>query len=250
MLFIILLIIILVLILVILGIILYIYSRVRSTVGVEGLSVIKEAIRNNKELDKMNYQEEKSISGMTSILEPLIRNDFKDFNLELFYNNVEKTIRNNLECLEKKDPKLISKDMILIKGILKNKINDMKENKIDVSYSDIVFHKHALKDYYKKNGTATIVTNSSVGYYYKTNQKGKKQYHDVRKEIKYICEFVYVYDENKFDIHIKSFGIHCPNCGAPLDQLGNMNCPYCGSHVNEINLRNWLVANIKEIDTV
>ncbi len=244
------LVIILILIVLILGIILYLVRKVKRTVGVEGMSLIRDALKNNTNYDKENYSNEKSISGMTNIYEPIIRKDFPDFNLELFFNNVNKNINSYLECLENQDIRTLNKSMILIKGTLKKKIQDMKDNNISECFKDIDIHRTAIKSYYKKNGTATIVTNSSIGYYYKTNDNSKKQYEDIKKETKYVCEFVYVYDEDKFDEHAKTFGLHCPNCGAPINKLGDLECSYCGSYVKEINLKNWSMANIKEIDTL
>ena len=110
----------------------------------------------------------------------------------------------------------------------------------------IVFHNHAIKKYEKSNGMATITTSSSVEYFYSSNVKDELAYSDVKKQTRYTCEFVYVYDEAKIGYEKQAFGVHCPNCGAPLKKLGAGNCYYCGTHVEPINLKVWKIASYKE----
>ena len=38
----------------------------------------------------------------------------------------------------------------------------------------------------------------------------------------------------------------CPNCGAPIKNLGAKFCEYCGSAVEVINSRVWSLEHIKE----
>lgn len=83
-------------------------------------------------------------------------------------------------------------------------------------------------------------------YYYKSNVKKDTNYEDVKKQTRYTCEFVYVYDEQKVGYDKEAFGVHCPNCGAPLRRLGAGNCDYCGVHVEPINLKAWKMASYKE----
>ena len=41
-------------------------------------------------------------------------------------------------------------------------------------------------------------------------------------------------------------GRPCPNCGAPIKNLGAKSCEYCGSAVEVINSRVWSLEHIKE----
>ena len=217
--------------------------KFKRTLGISNWSSFMNEVKN---YDRDNYSKTKSISGMTRILEPLIIKDFPDFNLTHLYSKVEDGISNVLQAKTKLDTKYLSKGLDLIKGKIIKEINDMKENDIEVNYQDITFNQHALKSYKKNNGTATITTSSSVSYRYSSNKEEKK-YEDLVKEIKYECEFIYIYDEDKFEEKETSFSVHCPNCGAPVKGLKELSCSYCGAHVKKVNLRNWEIANIKEV---
>ena len=102
-------------------------------------------------------------------------------------------------------------------------IQDMKSRSIWAKYDGIVFHTHAIKNYEKNNGMATITTSSTIEYYYDTNLE-KEKYSDVKKQTRYTCKFVYIYDENKMETNNNVFVIRCPNCGAPLRSLKINEC--------------------------
>jgi len=207
---------------------------------------LKNALSEIPKLAKQEYSSIKSIGGMTNIIKPKILNDFKDFNINTLFNSVEKDITKYLNVIEKKDTSLIDKDLIYLKTELTDIIDNYNEEEIFEKFSDIEFHKHSLKDYVKSNGTATITVSSSVSYYYDTNKKDTDHYNDVKKGTKYITEYVYVYDETKFDEKAVNFSLHCPNCGAPIKSLSS-DCAYCGIEIKPINMRCWKVNKIYEI---
>ena len=44
-----------------------------------------------------------------------------------------------------------------------------------------------------------------------------------------------------------ALGLTCPNCAAPISNLGAKHCIYCGSPVIEFNIHAWSFAAIKEL---
>ncbi len=232
-----------VLIVVILLLVFSIYYKFKKTLGIPNFNSFLDEVKQN---DCNNYSSKKSISGMTRILEPVITKDFPDFNLSHLFSNIETNLTSILNAKTKLDPSYLNKGLSLIKGKIVKEINDMKDENIIQKYTSIRYNDHALKSYKKNNGTATITTTSSVSYYYESNLDERK-YNDLRCETKYECEFIYIYDEDKFKEKQKSFSVHCPNCGAPVKGLGDLNCTYCGSNVKKINLRNWEMASFKEV---
>ena len=230
-------------ILVILLLIFSVYYKFKKTLGISNFNSFIDEVKQN---DRNNYSTKKSISGMTRILEPIIVKDFPDFNLSHLYSNIETNLTGILNAKSKLDSSYLKKGLSLIKGKIVKEINDMKEEDIVQKYTNIRFNDHALKSYKKNNGTAIITTTSSVSYNYESNLDERK-YDDLRCETKYECEFIYIYDEDKFKEKQKSFGVHCPNCGAPVKGLGDLTCTYCGSEVKKVNLRNWEMASFKEI---
>ena len=65
-------------------------------------------------------------------------------------------------------------------------------------------------------------------------------------QMRYSCKYVYIYDQSLFGKHEHAFGINCPNCGAPVVDLGEKNCRYCQAHIEDINLSSWQLISFKE----
>jgi endogenous inhibitor of DNA gyrase (YacG/DUF329 family) len=138
--------------------------------------------------------------------------------------------------------------LILIKEKLNQQINDMKNNKMSVKYDDVKFHRHALKYYKNKDGVLNISVSTSIEYYYKKECSGKilDDYSEYKKQTLYTTEYIYVYDINRVGKNQSLIGINCPNCGAPVKELGNKVCRYCNSGLEDINLKSWNIALFKE----
>ena len=210
-----------------------------------GVSNLDDAIKNVVQAERESYQNIKSTGGLTKLLLPEIEKDFKDFNIDNFYSKVEKNISDYLNALTAKDYKKIveDKDYIFVQDRIKNKIKNMLSNHIDEEFNDIKFHHNSIKSYTKNNGTATIKVSTSLGYYYETNKIDEKVHPELRKEAVIDTEYVYVYDETKFDNEKASFSLHCPNCGAPITDINTI-CSYCTSEVIPITFRAWKINKI------
>lgn len=227
---------------------LIIYWKVKSIVGPSNINSLKSAIANAKTIEKQEYNREKNVSGMTTLMEPQILRDFPDFNKELIFSTCENNLRKIFNVLESKNEKDIinDQDFIYLKDKIIEQIKDMKSNNIIEKFDNIEFNRHAISAYNKRNGKATIKISSSVSYYYQTNRKDKKSFPDIKKQTRYTSEFVYVYDENNFGDNQVSFSVNCPNCGAPLKSIKSNYCEYCGSYIEKINLKVWQMSSYKE----
>lgn len=205
------------------------------------------AAKNAKNIRKQEYARKKDISGMTKLLEPLILRDFNDFNKDVLYKKIETNLIKIFNSIENKTEKEIryDDDLSLVYPQILEQIEDMKTRNIWIKYDSIVFHEHSIKNYQKLNGMATITTSSTIEYYYDTNLE-KEKYSDVKKQTRYTCKFVYIYDETKLGKEKDIFTANCPNCGAPLKGLGAGTCEYCFSHIEPINLKLWRMSSYKE----
>ena len=229
-------------------IVLIVMAKVRGTLGKSAFKEVMAAMKNARDLEKQEYARQKDVSGMTKLLEEPIQRDFPDFNKSMLFSLIEKNLMKIFTAIENKSTTEIKKDPDLdfMYSKLSDQIEDMKNESIEIKYNNVVFNKHAIQKYDKKNGMATIKTSSSVEYYYSSNIKGEVSHSDVKKQTRYTCEFVYVYDEEKVGYDKEAFGVHCPNCGAPLKRLGAGNCNYCGIHVEPVNLKAWKMISYKE----
>lgn len=232
-------------VLILISIIIY---KIKKTYSVSVWHDVKNLIKNASSIRKQEYSRIKEAMGMTSILEPKIRSDIPEFNKELLFSMVENNLTKAFDCIEKKSVDSIKKDkdFYLILHKIENEVNELKEKNNYKRYDNIIFNGHAIKDYKYSKGMATIEIISSVGYLYDTDIKGEVKYNDIMKQTRYICDFVYIYDEDKVGYKEIAFGIHCPNCGAPLKKLGTYTCEYCSMHIEPINLKAWKMASYKE----
>ena len=193
----------------------------------------------------------KQVSGMTSIFLPQILNDFNNFNLNELYLLVEKSIRETLNAIENKDLSILNdKDFNLINKKFKFQLEDLINSDILYTYDDIVFHKHAIKNYSNKNGVATIEVTTSLEYYYSKSANGKIiEKNKKKKQARYITKFVYIVDNDAYKKDINIYGLNCPNCGAVIQSLGSKKCSYCktGLNIQVVDLlKCWKLIECKE----
>ena len=199
--------------------------------GAGSLKQILHAARNAKDIRKQEYSRIKNVSGMTKLMEPLILRDFNDFNKDMLYKEIENNLIKIFNAIENKSETQIKNDkaLSLVYPQVLEQIQDMKSRSIWAKY----------------DGMAIITTSSTIEYYYDTNLE-KEKYSDVKKQTRYTCKFVYIYDETKLGEKKEIFTVNCPNCGAPISGIGDITCNYCMSHIEPINLKLWKMSSYKE----
>ena len=63
----------------------------------------------------------------------------------------------------------------------------------------------------------------------------------------YDIALVYIQDAHKMGVGVDDgIGLNCPNCGAPIKNLGQKFCEHCGSGVIEVNSRVWHFDAVRE----
>ena len=179
----------------------------------------------------------KSLSSMDNIYLDKLKEDFPDLNINELKSEAEKVIINTLNAIESKDT-----DFMLesgkINSYVKSKIDDLKDG--NVVYDNIKIHKTVINKYERSNSVATICFDSSLEYFCKKNDEvGKKI------QSRFRCEYIYIIDSLKLG-NVKSLGLNCPNCGAPVKTLGHKHCEYCSTGIIDIVKKSWIINNIKE----
>ena len=66
-----------------------------------------------------------------------------------------------------------------------------------------------------------------------------------KEQARYNMELVYVQDADQAGTE-SVMGACCPNCGAPIRNLGRPVCEYCGTAVTLINEKVWKLQSFKE----
>lgn len=124
-------------------------------------------------------------------------------------------------------------------------------------------HKTVISRYQKYRGTASILCETAAEYWMETEsqrnwkavacnvrqsakersgQNGTVQ--QIRKK-QTVCEaeLIYVYDSSMSGT---AASLVCPNCGAPVEQLGAKQCRYCGSILEVSGAKAWKIQNVRE----
>ena len=235
----------------VMGFLIFTYFRIKRKInmnlnkfGFSNLSSLAEEIRKGELEAKLTP---KHVTGMTKLLIPRIVNDFPNFSEKELYNKVETSLLLIFNSLESKEFKA-NDELILIRDKIKEQINDMKNANISVKYDDVKFHEHALKYYNNKDGVLNISVSTSLEYYYEKCIDGKvvEEYKDYKKQTVYTTEFIYVYNPDEIVKSQVLIGLSCPNCGAPLKDLGYKKCLYCGSGLEDVNLKSWHISLYKD----
>ncbi len=228
---------------------LIVYLKIKSMVPKEYRDEInfREAIKAGKEIAIEEKSRHKSATGITNLLIPQILKDFNDFNVEEFFSLVESNLRTIFNIIETKDISLITNDLEPLRKNLTEVVKDLSLNNISIRYDDVIFHKHALRNYVKNKGIATLTISSSLEYYYYYEKDGKcKHDSSIKKQTRYLSIFAYVYDKEKAKTNLNVIGLNCPNCGAPLSGFMQTTCNFCGTHTIELDLKSWKFISYKE----
>ncbi|NLY72442.1 MAG: zinc ribbon domain-containing protein [Tissierellia bacterium] len=231
--------------LIILLLIVYGYFRIRKfSREIFGVVNLVEGLKNQR---LENSLRPKSLNSMEPVLLPRIRSDFPGLNVEELKARAERILLSSFRALASKDIGLLSEDSDKeIHGKILTQIQELRDNKTDMVFKDIRIHKTVVSDYKKDKGQVWITLQSALeGIIYTSRDglvvEGDKDY---LTQAVYRLYYLYVQDPNLVKDR-DAIGLNCPNCGAPVKNLGDKYCLYCGSGISEVNLRVWRMLDFK-----
>jgi len=234
-------------------IIILIYLSIRSIMNKFGFGnrSLSSIYKETKEAAALEKTRQKQVSGMTNILLPEIQNDFKDFNIQELYLLVEKGLIAIFNALENEDLSYLNEDEFnIISQKISEQIVDLQNNNISYKFDDVIFHRHAIKSYKCQKDVATIEISTALEYYYIKRKDNKIISQDnVKRQTRYTTQLIYIIDNTKTGFDINILGLHCPNCGSPVQSLQQTHCSYCKGAINiqvASLLKCWKLVNYKE----
>ena len=195
----------------------------------------------------------KSVSAMTSLYLPKITRDFPDFSYDEMKPKAVNVLTSYLLGIATGNIGALSEGNSELKDKLENAISIWKNKDQHPHFDSIKVHRTEISNYTKKDGRCIITFQSSVQYYqYVTDSdgqiiSGKK---DVLFQSKYETDLVYIQDRTLLsEEHMGSsaLGVNCPNCGAPITNLGAKFCEYCGTGIVELNIHAWSFGDVREV---
>lgn len=192
----------------------------------------------------------RSLHAMTSVFLPQIQRDFPEFDYALYKNKTQSLLRSYFNSIQTKKTLALTEEYSLtLKNQVQGIIEDLNSRGITQVFNQVVIHNTEIARYIKNGATVTIQFVSSVGYItYGEDDNGNVVFGDknIKNQTVYETELVYVQDVDKINSNGQSLGINCPNCGAPVKNLGVKFCEYCGTSITEVNIRAWKFDSVKE----
>lgn len=211
-----------------------------------GTDTITEGI--NRQLDDAATTR-KSVNSMTKLMEPQIVRDFPDFVWEEFKHKAENMLISAFNSITKKDVNVLVNASLDIQNQIRNIIEMNEAANYNEVYKDIRIHQTEISNYRKENGKCIITIQSALEYmHYKLDgERVIEGDRERKKQTKYNMELMYIQNADlvKFDNAVST---KCPNCGAPVKNLGQKFCEYCGSGIVEINVKVWSLHKYYEVD--
>ncbi len=212
-----------------------------------GTSSFKAGLDEQKR--KMNSYP-RSLQAVTSIELPRIRKDFPQFDYADYKQKTQALLRSYFNALEEKEPDMLTGECTdALKGSVEGIVADLDSSGYSQIFNEVVIHRTEISRYVKDGVTATITFVTAVGHYaYIEDSNGKLVHGEKEMSVQtvYETDLVYVQDVDKMNVEGTAMGLNCPNCGAPIKNLGQKFCEYCGTGVTEVNIRTWKFDAIRE----
>lgn len=192
-------------------------------------------------------QEPVSLSGMERIYGPMIERDFPELNLEELKKRAERLAYTTLTAIDQEDLTLLSESAEQYRTQVKQHLDRLASTGAHERFADITLHRIVLSDYQKQAGTSRISFQIAIGSnYQRSSQDQPSGMADGMRQFAFEIEALYVQDLDALSTDTTAArAFNCPNCGAPVPGLGDLQCQYCGSAIEPINVRVWTFAGFQ-----
>lgn len=200
------------------------------------------------EKDDLRFKETpKSVSAMTSLELPRIERDFPEFHWPEWKQRCENILKMYLEAVEHRDPHMLKDVGYGMSEQVRLAIEENREHEIEEAFGNTKIHQTEITRYERDKFLCRILVQMSVEYLHSLQDPNiEKPLANEKEQHRYEIELVYVQDVTALGEQSMGFGVNCPNCGAPITNLGKKFCGYCGSEVEPVNIRVWTPNKITE----
>lgn len=246
-------IIILVLLLVLFGgiIVVALYLRARVRKFSKEIFGTEDITQSAKQMRQEYAATPKSVSAMTSLLLPKIVSDFPDFAYDEMKGRSDNVLTSYLRAVDQNDVSLLQDGNQELKNQLENHIEGLRGAGEREYFDNIHIHRTEITSYRKQAGRCIITFQTSLEcMHYSKDAQGKviQGSTEYKYQTKYNTDLIYIQDRNLVENELDdALGVNCPNCGAPISNLGAKVCEYCGTPVIELNIHAWSFSHLEEI---
>lgn len=192
----------------------------------------------------------KSVSAVTSLYLPKITRDFPEFSYEEMKTKAQNVLTSFLLAVNDFNPGKLTEGNSELKNKLEHTIALLKNKNQREHFDNIKIHRTEISGYTKKSGRCVITMQTSVQYYhYITDHDGRviSGSKNILYQSKYETDLIYIQDRALVEGNLgDAEGLNCPNCGAPITNLGSKFCEYCGTGVVAYNIHVWSFSDVRE----
>lgn len=190
----------------------------------------------------------KSISAMTKLELPRIEKDFPEFNWPEWRQRSENILKGYLAAIEHKQLSYLKDVGYGLKEQVRLAIQEDLERDVVEKFDAVHIHRCEIARYQKEQFLCRVAIQLSVEYLHTLEDHGvSNSVNNEKEQHRYELEIVYVQDVSALGHSVMGVGVTCPNCGAPVSDLGAKVCPYCGTEVEPLNIRVWTPNKITEV---
>ena len=172
----------------------------------------------------------RSVSAMTRIALPQIVSDFPDFEYNEMKQRAENALMQYFEAVTAQDVTILQEGNEDLKEQLRSQIRALVSQEKWEHFTQVKIHQTEI-DRYVTDAAHAVVRGSD----------------HILEQSRYNVDLVYIQNRDLAKGNTDgALGVTCPNCGAPITNLGAKFCEYCGAGVMELNVHAWSFENIEE----
>ncbi len=233
----------------VIGVILYIRKKVRRfSSKMFGNSDLLEGLQ---QAGIRDTERPRSVSAMTGILMPKIKNDFPEMNAPEMIDRAKNVLLSYLRGVTERNTACLQEGNSELRNQLENHISELDSRQLRERFDDPHIHRAEISNYRNEKGRSIITFQAALECIHTIRDLGGKLVKGddkLKYQTRYNVEMIYIQDrtwaENELD---GAVAVSCPKCGAPLAMRGAKKCTYCGAPVIEINMYAWSFSSVEEV---
>lgn len=192
----------------------------------------------------------RSVAAMTRIALPQIVSDFPDFQYDEMKQRAENALTQYLQAVTAQDVTILQEGNEDLKEQLRSQIAAAVSEGKREQFTQVRIHQTEIARYRKEAGRCIVTFQSAVqSFHYVTDRSGNvvQGSDTMLAQSRYNTDLVYIQNRELAKGNTDhALGVTCPNCGAPVTNLGAKFCEYCGAGIVELNVHAWSFENIEE----
>lgn len=185
------------------------------------------------------------VPQLTAVYRPKIERDFP----EMSYERLESMARNGmiaiLNAVESKKTDSVKDSSPNLQNQLKVLVEDYSRRSEDIHYDNVDIHAAAIESYNSTKTTATAVFQVSLQSLAYRTKNGAVISGSNTVPRQNLFSITLMHNQAGVSGSGHYFEVNCPNCGAPIEDLGSRSCPFCGSGLVPVVDKIWQIDSFK-----